>query len=112
MRKRNYRAPMGINWQVIKDQSVWPVRVNPGVNRGYRKGQLREDGTLATFTAACGPTIYRGDNFPPEFRGNAFVCEPAGNLVRRDILTDKDAAITGRRAYEQSQVLASTDAPF
>ncbi|MDB6064715.1 MAG: dehydrogenase [Pedosphaera sp.] len=112
LRNRNYRTPMGINWQVIKDQSVWPVRVNPGVNRGYRKGQLRADGTLATFTAACGPTIYRGDNFPPEFYGNAFVCEPAGNLVKRDILMEKDGVITARRAYEKSEFLASTDERF
>ncbi len=111
-RNPNYRAPLGYNFQVMKDQSVWPVRVNPGVNRGYRKGQLRADGTLATFTAACGPTIYRGDNFPAEFRGNAFVCEPAGNLVKRDILTEHDVAITGRRAYEKSEFLASTDERF
>ena len=96
----------------MKDQTVWPVRVNPGVTRGYRKGQLRADGTLATFTAACGPTIYRGDNYPPEFRGNTFVCEPAGNLVKRDILTDDNGVITGKRAYEKSEFLASTDERF
>jgi glucose/arabinose dehydrogenase/mono/diheme cytochrome c family protein len=111
-RNPNLRNPTGVNVQVIKDQSVWPIRANPGVNRGYRPGQLRPDGTLATFTAACGPTIYRGDSFPAEFRGNAFVCEPAGNLVKRDILTEKDAGITGRRAYDKSEFLASTDERF
>ena len=59
-RNPNLRNPAGLNVQVIKDQAVFPIRVNPGVNRGYRPGQLRPDGTLATFTAACGPTIYRG----------------------------------------------------
>ena len=111
-RNPNLRNPVGLNVQVIKDQSVWPIRVNPGVNRGYRPGQLRPDGTLATFTAACGPVIYRGDNFPEEFRGNAFICEPAGNLVKRDLLTEKDVAITARRAYDKSEFLASTDERF
>src|SRR3954469_11206636 len=80
----------GLNEQIAKDQSTYPIRVNPGVNRGYQVKQLRTNGTLATFTAACGPVIYRGDNFPPEYEGNAFVCEPSGNLVKRSILSEKD----------------------
>ncbi|MDB6109790.1 MAG: dehydrogenase [Pedosphaera sp.] len=111
-RNPNLHSPAGLNVQVIKDQSVWPARPNPGVNRGYRPGQLRTNGTLATFTAACSPVIYRGDTFPAEFRGNAFVCEPAGNLVKRDILTEKDADITARSAYDRSEFLASTDERF
>ncbi len=112
VRNPNYRNAIGLNYRVAKDQTVWPIRVNPGVNRGYRPGQLQVDGTLATFTAACGPVIYRGDNFPPEFQGNAFVCEPAGNLVRRNLLTEKDCAIAARNAYEKSEFLASTDERF
>ncbi len=111
-RNPDYRTPLAYNYRVMKDQTVWPARVNPGVNRGYRPGQLRADGTLATFTAACAPLIYRGDNYPAEFRGNAFVCEPAGNLVKRDILVEKDIAITGRSAYDHSEFLASTDERF
>jgi mono/diheme cytochrome c family protein len=102
----------GLNEQVAKDQSAWPIRVNPGVNRGYEPKQLRDDGTLATVTAACGPVIYRGDIFPDEFKGNAFVCEPSGNIVKRDILTEKDGVITGKNAYASSEFLASTDERF
>ncbi|MBI3853710.1 MAG: HEAT repeat domain-containing protein [Verrucomicrobia bacterium] len=112
VRNPNFRNPVGLNHQVIRDQAVWPVHANPGVNRGYRPTQLRADGTLATFTAACGPVIYRGDNFPAEFYGNAFVCEPAGNLVKRDILAERDCAITGQGAYAKSEFLASTDERF
>ncbi|MBV8881517.1 MAG: hypothetical protein JO332_16240, partial [Planctomycetaceae bacterium] len=57
------KAP-GVGVQIVKDQSTWSARVNPGVNRGYQKGSLWEDGRLASCTAACGPVIYRGDNFP------------------------------------------------
>ena len=36
--------------------TVWPVRPNRGVNRGYQTGVLREDGTLARYTAVGAPT--------------------------------------------------------
>ena len=73
---------------------------------------MRPDGTLAKTTAACGPLIYRGDNFPPEYQGNAFVCEPAGNLIIRDILIEHDGQISGRKAYTNEDFLASTDERF
>ncbi|MEZ6077785.1 MAG: hypothetical protein R3C56_19570 [Pirellulaceae bacterium] len=40
---------------------MFPIRVNPGITLGGT--ELREDGTLRTFTIACGPSIYRGDQF-------------------------------------------------
>ncbi len=111
-RNANYRTPIGLNVDPIKNQATWPARVTPAVNRGYQKGMLRPDGTLAEFTAACGPVIYRGANFPAEFQGNAFVCEPSANLVKRDILTESNGLMTGRQAYPHSEFLASTDERF
>jgi len=102
----------GIGVQIAKDQSVWPIRMNPGVNRGYEPGTLRDDGTLTRFTAACGTCIYRGDLFPREFYGNAFVCEPSANVIRRNILTEQDGAVTARNAYDKGEFLASTDELF
>jgi mono/diheme cytochrome c family protein/glucose/arabinose dehydrogenase len=102
----------GIGFQVAKDQTVWPIRVNPGVNRAFEPDTLRADGTLVKFTAACGTCVYRGDLFRPEFHGNAFVCEPSANLVRRNILSEKDGFVTGHNAYNQSEFLASTDEIF
>jgi len=106
------RTPTGVNHRVDENQAVWSIRVNPGVNRGYLEGQLRPTGTLATFTAACGPVIYRGDNFPAEFYGNYFSTEPAANIVRRSIITEKDGVLSGRNAYDQQEFLASTDERF
>lgn len=111
-RNPNVRTPVGLNVDPIKNQMTWPIRVTPGVNRGYREGILRKDGTLEKFTAACAPLIYRGDNFPTEYQGNAFVCEPSANLVKRNILVEKNGVMTGRQAYTNAEFLASTDERF
>jgi mono/diheme cytochrome c family protein/glucose/arabinose dehydrogenase len=102
----------GLNERIAKDQSAWPSRVNPGVNRGYQPKQLRADGTLATVTAACSPCIYRGENFPAEFYGNAFVCEPSGNLVKRNVLTESNGLINAKNPYDKADFLTSTDERF
>jgi mono/diheme cytochrome c family protein len=107
-----YRGAKGLNVNPCKDQATWPIRVNPGVNRGYRRDQLREDGTLATYTAACSPMVYRGENFPKDCYGNVFLCEPAGNLVRRNVLVEKNGYVTATNAYYQAEFLASTDEWF
>lgn len=102
----------GLGQKLAADQTVWPGRVNPGVNRGYLPATLKADGRLDKFTAACGTVIYRGDLFPRDYYGNAFVCEPAANMIRRSILTDKDGIITAENAYEKSEFLTSTDERF
>ena len=111
-RNPNYRGAQGGNVDPVKNQAVWPIRVTPGINRGYQQAMLRADGTLAKFTAACSPMIYRGNNFPAEFYGNAFVCEPSAHLIKRNILQDKDGVVTGRHAYAKEEFLASTDERF
>ena len=111
-RNPHYRHAAGVNVQLYDDKVVWPIRVNPGVNRGYRSGQLRPDGTLATFTAACAPLVYRGDNFPRVFSGDVFVCEPAGNLIKRYALEDRGVGFKAKNAYGNAEFLASTDERF
>jgi glucose/arabinose dehydrogenase/mono/diheme cytochrome c family protein len=91
---------------------VYPSRVTPGVNRAYRPGTLDEQGRLANVTSAAGPVIYRGDNFPEAFRGNAFVQEPAGHLVKRVLLTDVEGRVEGALPYEGREFLTSKDERF
>ncbi len=110
-RNPNHLRAAGANVKVAAEQFVWPARVNPGINRGYRPEMLR-DYKLKEFTAACAPWICRGDLFPAGFYGNAFVCEPAGNLIKRNILTAARGTLTAREAYEQREFLASTDERF
>jgi glucose/arabinose dehydrogenase len=111
-RNPNFPATAGLGVQIMKDQSTWPAHPTPGVNRGYEPKQLREDGTLAKSTATCGPSIYRGTLFPKEFRGNVFVPEPAGNLVKRLVLSEKKAVLTAANASEDSEFWTSTDERF
>jgi putative membrane-bound dehydrogenase-like protein len=60
-------------------------------------------------TSACSPIIYAADAFPPDYRGNAFVCDPANNLIHRDVLVPNGATFTARRGDEGCEFLASTD---
>lgn len=64
------------------------------------------------FTAACGIQFYRGDALPPEFLGNAFTCDPTGNLVHREVLNSVGATFTSHAADENQEFLASPDTWF
>ncbi|MEI7800664.1 MAG: hypothetical protein WCI28_10780, partial [Opitutaceae bacterium] len=109
-RNPNLRYLAGTNVNAAENFFVWPIRVNPGINRGYRPDFLR-DGKLKEFTAANSPWVYRGD-LMPEFYGNAFVAEPSANFIRRNILTAGQGTLIGRNAYQQQEFIASTDERF
>lgn len=100
--------------QPLPNQIVWPGRMNPGVNRAYKPGFLRENGTMKRFTGASSLAIYRSAHFPPEFLGDAFVPEPCGNLLRRDDVTERDGRVSAVNPYEkqQTEFLVSTDEIF
>src|SRR5256885_4646104 len=74
--------------KIATNQIVWPGRVNPGVNRGYRSDELKPDGRLNKYTAACGTTIYRGDLFPRSEEHTSELQSPC-NLVCRLLLEKK-----------------------
>jgi mono/diheme cytochrome c family protein/glucose/arabinose dehydrogenase len=103
----------GVYEPVTTDLEVWAARPTPAVNRGYRDGVLRADGSLATFQAAGTPTVYRGDRLPPDMRGNVFVTEPSGNLVRRYVIKEgADGRLTATNAHPKGEFLTSTDERF
>lgn len=64
------------------------------------------------FTGATGVTVYRGDAFPAEFRGNVFVGEVANNLVYRAKLEPKGLGWSAVRAEKGREFLASKDVWF
>ncbi|MEY2880273.1 MAG: hypothetical protein RLZZ15_2653 [Verrucomicrobiota bacterium] len=110
-RNPNYPRAAGANVLVPENQLVWPARVTPATNRAYRPEILR-DGKLKEFTAACAPWIFRGDALGADFYGDAFVCEPAGNLIKRNRLTAPHGTLKAHEAYEKTEFLASTDERF
>jgi putative membrane-bound dehydrogenase-like protein len=67
------------------------------------------DSHAGTFTAACGVMIYRGTALPNDFYGNAFACDPTGNLVHRDRLSPVGATFAAARVVPDKEVVASTD---
>ena len=110
-RNPNHEPSTGISVGVTSTNIVFPIRPNLATNRGYIPGALDENGRIKEFTSACSPIIYRESLFP-EFAGNAFVCETAGNLIKRSILTDGGLRVSGSPAYADRDFLASKDERF
>ncbi|MFN3486516.1 MAG: HEAT repeat domain-containing protein, partial [Planctomycetota bacterium] len=65
-------------------------------------------------TSASGLTVYRADLFPAAYRGNIFVCDPANNVVHRDVLIPEGVRHRARRAGEEKdrEFLASRNVWF
>ena len=97
------------NYRLAKDTSVWPIRITPGVNRGYRRGILK-DATLMNHTAACGPGVYRGE-LQALGLGDVYACDPAANVVRRFHVQHGESP-SADNACERAEFLASTDERF
>ncbi len=108
----NLQRVAGFNENVVKSNRVYPIRPTPGVNRGYQDGVLDKNMRLVNFTAACGPVVYRGNLFSKEYENNAFVAEPAANLIKRNILEESAFQILGKQAYTEKEFLASKDERF
>ncbi|HTL57810.1 MAG TPA: PVC-type heme-binding CxxCH protein [Candidatus Limnocylindrales bacterium] len=66
---------------------------------------------LFEVTSACSATPYRDELFGPEFSSSVFICEPANNVVHREILEPKGVSFDSHRAAgeKSSEFLASTD---
>jgi mono/diheme cytochrome c family protein/glucose/arabinose dehydrogenase len=100
----------------LKDQynadflAVWPIIATPDVQGGLMR--LRADSTLNHFTACNGQSIYRGDKMPEDTRGDLFIPEPVGRLIRRAKVHDNDGKITLTNAYDQQEFIASSDPNF
>jgi mono/diheme cytochrome c family protein/glucose/arabinose dehydrogenase len=109
-RNPNWTAASGTGVQVVKEQATWPIAPTPGVNRGYDAGSLTSDGKLKASTATCGAIIDRSG--VSQFGGDAFIPEPAGNLVKRFTLTESNGAVSGKNTLKGEEFLASTDERF
>lgn len=101
----------GVPQRVVEDARTWPSHLTPGVNRAYRAGMLR-DGKLVQVTAACGPVINRDIVLGEALRGDAFVCAPCANAVKRYALTEDARGIHGAPVPVGGEFLASASERF
>ena len=95
-------------WRAVRKQfwSRW-VDTTPDMNAGrFPERELALQGWV---TGTAGAAIYRGDALPSEFLNNAFIGEPAGNLVIRNVLTPAGATFEARRPTPMRDFLTSTD---
>ncbi|OOG78054.1 c-type cytochrome [Algoriphagus sp. A40] len=111
-RNKNHKPSTGIDHGFTIDRKVFPIRTNPAVNRGYIPGTLDSAGRLLEFTSASAPTVYRSHLFPKEYLGNVFVMENAGNLVKRNVVTEKGILLEAQDPNPGREFLASTDERF
>ncbi|MCX7422292.1 MAG: HEAT repeat domain-containing protein [Planctomycetia bacterium] len=104
-------APEGKFTKLMRISDVEPWRVLR--TRLRKKGVIPgsdEGGTPSGFfTGATGITVYRGDAWPAEYRGQLFVGEVANNLVYRARLESNGVGLTAHRADTDAEFLASTD---
>jgi mono/diheme cytochrome c family protein/glucose/arabinose dehydrogenase len=111
-RNPNHEPSSGIDHGLSLDRRVYPIRPNPAVNRGYIPGTLDAEGRLLEFTAACSPLVLRSTHFPASYYGNAFVCEPSGNLIKRNVVSSNGALISAYDPNPGTEFMASTDERF
>lgn len=111
-RNPNHSPSTGIDHGLTIDRKVFPIRPNLAVNRGYIPGTLDSAGRLLEFTSACSPIVYRSSVFPKEYYGNIFVLENAGNLIKRNVVTEKGILLAAHDPNPGTEFMASTDERF
>jgi putative membrane-bound dehydrogenase-like protein len=104
---RNPQLPVSAAMARISDHGaaaeVYPIAQNTRVEMLSGVG---------SFTSACGIIVYLGGAFPSSPGLFSLTAEPAQSLVHRDVLTAAGAVYMARRARENVEFLASTDAWF
>jgi putative membrane-bound dehydrogenase-like protein len=100
-----YRISPEEPWRVMRTK--WRVE---GLENGIEAGG-RASGY---FSAACGLTIYRGNAWPREYVGDAFVADPAENVVHHKKVVHSGPKASAERPADEQRVefLASKDTWF
>ena len=64
------------------------------------------------FTGSTGVTIYRGDQWPVEYKGQAFIGDVGSNIVHRKLLHRQGVRLVATRASPGKEFVASRDIWF
>lgn len=65
-----------------------------------------------TFTSACGLVVFGGTGLTSDHVGNVFICEPAQNLVQRQVFRAEGASLRSDMVTKGKEFLSSTDVWF
>lgn len=60
-------------------------------------------------TSACSPAFFEGSAFSAALQGSVITCDPANNLIHRDIIEPSGSGFVARHADPDSEILASKD---
>ncbi|MCC7423478.1 MAG: c-type cytochrome [Planctomycetaceae bacterium] len=104
-------APEGKYTKLMRVSGVEPWRVlrTRLRSKGIIPGSDEGGAASGFFTGATGITVYRGDAWPAEYRGNLFVGEVSNNLVYRARVERNGVGLTAHRADTEAEFLASAD---
>ncbi len=93
---------------------VWPSMKTTDLQSGVGASRT-SDGTLRSFTAACGQSFFRADGLGEDVNGDYFICEPVGRLIRRSKVKYLDSGhLELLNPYEDSigEFITSNDGNF
>ena len=96
--------------RVEAEAVVWPA-ARARVTADFIPALLSKPHT-GTFTSACGLVLHAGLGLGPERAGSAYICEPAQNLVQRQVLRAEGPTFRAEPALRGAEFLASTDSWF
>ncbi len=94
----NYRTSPREPWRI-----VWAQR------KLGTKGPEWVKTRVGVFSAACGITVYTGNAWPSQYRGNLFIAEPSGNLVHRKRLEPSGVGFLAYRTEQKCEFLTSNE---
>jgi putative membrane-bound dehydrogenase-like protein len=99
-----YRSSPVEPWRIVRTR-LRAKKIVPGIVEG--------GGTPAGyFTGATGVTIYRGNAWPEEFYGNAFIGDVGSNLMHRKTIDESNIQLVANRAREDNEFLRSSNIWF
>ena len=106
VRRNPFVAPPPPAVNIVKGDD--PYRLFP-VSRTITR--FNEPAAANRVTGACSPAIYRDDLLGRQYAGNAFVCEPVHNVVRRLVVAPDGVTFSAQRpeAERQREFLSSAD---
>lgn len=96
--------------KVEAEARVWPTS-RASVSADFVPALLGKS-HVDTFTSACGVLLFGGTALGEDHQANLFICEPAQNLVQRQVMRREGVSFRSAAASPGREFLSSTDVWF